>query len=246
MIIPFTRLASKFAASAVLLLGFGATGVWAQAVEDMADAAAIYTGAQHWLDDALAQGAGSLPLRMEVTVGELDPRLKLAACAKVEPYIPPGVQLWGKARLGLRCVQGIKRWNVFLPITVKAFGPAWVVKGQVSQGTVLSESDAMAMEVDWAENSSAIVANQADWLGQTATRMLSTGQALRQDMVRASQVFQSGTQVRVLVGGPGFEIATSGQAVSGGVVGQSARVRMDTGRILMGLVIDSRTVRLAL
>lgn len=211
-----------------------------------ADASAIYANAQRWLDDTLAGSAGSLPLRMEVSVGELDRRLHLAHCEQVEPYIPPNTRLWGKSRLGLRCTQGPSKWNVFLPITVKAFGPAWVVKGMVPQGAVLSEDDAMAVEVDWAELNSPIVANVSDWVGQTATRTLSTGQALRQDMMRAAQVFQAGAQVRVLARGVGFEIATSGQAVSAGVVGQSARVRMDNGRVMTGQVLDSRTVGLAL
>jgi flagella basal body P-ring formation protein FlgA len=212
----------------------------------VADSSAIYANAQRWLDDTLASSRTSLPLRMEVTVGELDRRLRLAPCDQVQPYIPPNVRLWGKARLGLRCVQGPSKWNVFLPITVKAFGPAWVVKGLVAQGATLSEDDAMAVEVDWAELNSPIVANVSDWVGQTAVRTLSSGQALRQDMMKAAQVFQAGAQVRVLARGVGFEIATSAQAVSSGVVGQSARVRMDNGRVMTGQVLDSRTVRLEL
>jgi len=201
--------------------------------------------AQGWINEALSK-SGSLPLRMEVEVGALDHRLKLAHCERVEPYIPPGVQLWGKTRVGLRCVQGSSKWNVFLPITVKAFGPAWVIKGQVAPGVALTEFDAMMMEVDWAESNSPVVANQADWLGFAATRVLSTGQVLRQDMVKAAQVFQAGTQVRVVAIGNGFEIATSAQAVSPGIVGQSTRVRMDNGRVVSGRVVDNRTVRLEL
>jgi len=218
----------------------------AQPVGDVADNASIYANAKRWLDDAFARGTSGLPLRMEVSVGELDRRLRLAACEVVEPYLPPGTRLWGKTRLGLRCVQGPSKWNVFLPITVKAYGPAWVVKNNVPQGAVLSEDDAMSVEVDWAEWNSPIVANQTDWVGQTATRSLATGQALRQDMMKAAQVFQAGAQVRVLARGVGFEIATSAQAVSSGVVGQSARVRMDNGRVMTGQVLDSRTVRLEL
>ncbi len=232
-------------------------GVWAglfcagalaqgQAAAGEADNSAVYSNAQRWLDDTLASSAGSLPLRMEVTVGALDRRLRLAPCDQIDPYIPPNTRLWGKTRLGLRCLQGTSKWNVFLPITVKAFGPAWVIRGNVAQGAVLSEDDAMSAEVDWAELNSPIVANQADWVGYTATRSLNTGQALRQDMTRAAQVFQAGSQVRVLARGVGFEIATSAQAISAGVVGQSARVRMDNGRVMTGQVMDSRTVRLEL
>lgn len=218
----------------------------AQSAGEGSDAVAIYARAQAWIDSTLATGASSQPLRMEVSVGELDRRLQLAPCVRVEPYIPVGVRLWGKTRLGLRCVQGPSKWNVFLPITVKAYGQAWVVKGTVAQGAVLSEADAMAVEVDWAESSSPIVANVTDWVGQTASRALSTGQALRQDMMKPAQVFQAGAQVRVLARGAGFEVATSAQAVSVGVVGQNARVRMDNGRVMTGQVVDSRTVRLEL
>ncbi len=218
----------------------------AQTTPEAVDPTALYTNAQQWVDSTLASQSASLPLRMEVVVGQLDPRLKLAACSQVQPYVPPNTRLWGKTRVGLRCVMGVSKWNVFLPITVRAFGPAWVIKGQVAQGEALSEGDAMQVEVDWAELGSPVIANASDWVGQTATRALFTGQALRQDMVKAAQVFQAGAQVRVLARGVGFEIATSGQAVSVGVMGQSAKVRMDNGRVMSGQVIDSRTIRLEL
>lgn len=229
-----------------LALGLGTLAVQAQPAADSLNTAALYSRAQAWLDQTLAKSADSLPLRMEVVVGELDRHLRLAPCAQVDVYVPAGTRLWGKTRLGLRCVLGQARWNVFLPITVRAFGPAWVIKGSVAPGVVLSPTDATLLEVDWAESSSPIVANVADWSGQTATRALSTGQALRQDMVKAAQVFAVGAQVRVLARGVGFEIATSAQAVSGGVVGQSAKVRMDNGRVMSGQVLDARTVRVEL
>jgi len=206
----------------------------------------LYVSAQRWVNDMLAQQRSEFPLRMEVVVGQLDRRLTLAPCAQVEPYLPPNVRLWGKTRVGLRCVQGAVRWNVFLPITIKAMGPAWVIKGQVAPGAKLVASDAMAMEVDWAELNSAIVANQSDWVGKAATRLLSTGQAVRQDMVKSAQVFQTGAQVRVVAVGVGFEIATRAQALSAGVVGQSAMVRMDNGQVVTGTVSDERTVRIML
>ena len=102
------------------------------------------------------------------------------------------------------------------------------------------------MEVDWAENRSAIVANQADWVGKTATRLLSTGQALRQDMVKAAQVFQTGAQVRVVATGPGFQISGRAQALSVGVVGESAMVKMANGQVVTGTVSDERTVQVVL
>jgi flagella basal body P-ring formation protein FlgA len=201
---------------------------------------------QRWLDNAVSniRPSDASPLRMEVAVGQLDSRLRLASCTRVEPYIPVGTRLWGKTRLGLRCVDGSVRWNVFLPVTIKAYGAAWVIKGNVPPGAVLTEADAIEAEVDWAEEVSPIVSSPSQWVGQVASRTLTTGQALRQGMIKPAQVFQAGAQVRVVAQGAGFQITSDGQALSAGVVGQPARVRMDGGRVMTGVVLDSRTVRL--
>lgn len=204
--------------------------------------------ARVWLSDAMANlpKSAKSPLRMVLVLGELDSRLRLAPCARIEPYVPVGARLWGKARIGLRCLEGSTRWNVFLPITVHAYGLAWVVKGNISAGSILTEDDAMEAEVDWSESPSPIVSKSSQWVGAMATTALSTGQALRQISIKPAQVFQAGAQVRVLAQGPGFTITSDGQAMSAGVVGQLTQVKMENGRILPGIVIDSRTVKLSL
>lgn len=186
------------------------------------------------------------PLRVEVSVGLLDSRLKLAACGTVEPYLPVGARLWGRSRVGLRCVDGMTRWNVSVPVLVKAFGPAWVLKTQVQPGAVLDLHDATQAEVDWAEETNAVLADAAGWVGQTASHLLNPGQALRQGMAKPAQVFQAGAQIRVIAQGAGFQVSGDAQAMSAGVVGQQARVRMDNGRVATGTVLDVRTVKIDL
>ncbi|MBP7567382.1 MAG: flagellar basal body P-ring formation protein FlgA [Burkholderiaceae bacterium] len=214
----------------------------------VADAApaALDADTQRWLDDAVAraQAAAGLPLRMEVRVGSLDSRLRLAPCAKVEPHVPAGTRLWGRTRLGLRCVDGNARWNVFLPITIKAWGPAWVLRDNVLPGQVLTEADATLTEADWAADNSPVLADATQWVGLAASRALTGGQPLRQTMVKAPQMFSAGAQVRVVAGGPGFQIAATGQALTPGLLGQSVRIRMEGGRIASGTVVDERTVEL--
>lgn len=210
--------------------------------------AAIAQESQAWLDQtvAAARPPGAAPLRMVVQVGALDSRLTLAPCAQVEPYLPPGTRLWGKTRVGLRCIDGASRWNVFLPVHVQAFGQTWVMRSDVASGTVLSMDDAVLTEVDWAQESNSVLADPELWVGQTATRQLRTGQTLRQGMVKPSQVFQAGSMVRIIAQGPGFSVTSDGQALSAGVIGEMARVRIDNGRVLSGVVLDMRTVKVNL
>ncbi|MGP1629201.1 MAG: flagellar basal body P-ring formation chaperone FlgA [Giesbergeria sp.] len=223
---------------AVALLSVAvAPAVWAQ------DASELSKITQNWIDSSLHTGAAAeLPLRMEVEVGELDPRLRLAPCARIEPYLPAGSRLWGRTRLGLRCAEGATRWNVFLPVTVKAFGQAWVLTGNVSTGAVLAEGDAMQAEVDWAADLSSVLADPALWVGQVAARPLQAGQALRQAMVRAPKLFQAGAQVRVSAQGVGYAVSAGGQALSAGSSGQTVRVRMDNGKVITGVVNEDGTI----
>lgn len=245
---PRTALAAARRALGVVLglalAGGGGTALAQAAADPVADLGPL---TQRWLDDAMARNqAAGFPLRMEVSIGSLDSRLRLAPCARVEPYLPAGARLWGRTRLGLRCVEGPTAWNVFLPITVKAFGPAWVLTGPVAPGTVLTASDASEAEVDWAEESAAVMANPDMWVGQVAARQLAAGQALRQSMVRPPQLFRAGAQVKVIAQGPGYAVSSAGQAMSAGAVGQTVRIRMDNGRIISGTVNESGTVVVAL
>jgi flagellar basal body P-ring formation protein FlgA len=225
------------------VLAVAAPAAWAQEMS----LTGLQALAQRWVHDALAKSHADTPaLRMEATVGALDGRLRLAVCGNVEPYVPAGARLWGRSRVGLRCADGMGRWNVSMPVVVKAVGPAWVLKSQVAAGTKLDDSDVIEAEVDWAEENTAVLDDKTLWLGQTATRLLSAGQALRQGMVRPSQVFQAGASVRVVAEGPGFQVSSDAQALSAGVVGQQARVRMDNGRVTSGTVLDVRTVKINL
>jgi len=181
-----------------------------------------------------------------VEVGALDARLRLAPCARVEPYLPTGTRLWGRTRIGLRCVEGPTAWNVFLPITVKAWGPAWVLRQPVAQGTVIAQEDLEPAEIDWTQSATPVLARMEDWLGLEATRPLMPGQVLRQGMVRAPQVFSAGTPVKVVVQGQGFALSATGSALTHGHIGQTARVRMPNRKVLSGIVRDADTVEIPL
>lgn len=205
--------------------------------------------ARDFLQPALSQPLGTeagVSLRPEVVMGSLDSRLRLAPCAAIEPYLPPGTRLWGRSKVGLRCVDGVTRWNVFVPVTVKAWGPAWVVKGPVAAGDTLTAEHAEQAEVDWAAHPSPVLAASQRWIGHQAAYALQPGQPLRENMVRAPQAFEAGASVKVSSGGSGFSISVVGQAVAAGRVGETARVRLPNGKVVTGTVRPDQSVEIAL
>jgi flagella basal body P-ring formation protein FlgA len=184
--------------------------------------------------------------RVEVVLGTLDPRLKLAPCEKVEPYLPPNVRLWGKARIGLRCTRGPAAWNVYLPITVKAWGHAVVARAVLPAGSVLTAADVAQAEIDLAEDPSMALTEPIAAVGRTLVYALLPGQGVRQAHLKPRLWFAAGETVQVLAHGPGFSAASTGEALTAGIEGQSARVRTEGGRVLVGQPTAENRMELAL
>jgi flagella basal body P-ring formation protein FlgA len=184
--------------------------------------------------------------RIDVVVGQLDPRLRLAPCQRIEPYLPEGTRPWGKSRIGLRCVQGSVKWNVYLPITVKVWGRALVAANAVAAGSVLTAADVAQADVDLAEDASAPLVDADAVVGRAVTRALKPGQSLRAAHLKPRQYFVAGEIVTVLAQGPGFSVASEAQALTNGVEGQLARVRTESGRVLTGQPVAERRVELGM
>ena len=193
-----------------------------------------------------ALDSGALPgMRLEVEVGTLDPRLRLAHCDRIEPYLPTGTRLWGRTRIGLRCTQGVTPWNVYLPLTVKVFGPGITSAATLPAGAVLTAADLQTAEVNLAERGAAIL-RLDDAVGRTLARPLTPGQSLRATDLRRRQWFAAGETVQISAVGPGFRVSSEGQALGPGLEGQAARVRTESGRIVVGQPVAERRIEIDL
>jgi flagellar basal body P-ring formation protein FlgA len=183
------------------------------------------------------------PIRLEVELGSLDPRLKLAPCAKIEPFLPPGGKLLGRTRIGLRCLEGARRWTVYWPLTVKAWTSGWVAASPLAAGTVITGAHLTAGEVDIAAGFGTPPLQPPAAIGRTLARPIAAGSPLRAGDLRQRQWFAAGDTVRVVAGGAGFELSTDGQAMNPGIEGQRVRVRTDGGRTITGLAIGNKLVQ---
>ncbi len=218
----------------------------AQAVSPAEESAASLGAAIAQQARQFALDSGALPgMRLEIEVGALDPRLRLAHCERIEPYLPNGTRLWGRTRIGLRCTQGVTPWNVYLPLIVKVFGPGVTSAAALPAGTVLTAADLQTAEVDLADRGTAIV-KLDDAVGRTLARPLTPGQSLRSADLRRRQWFAAGETVQISAVGTGFRVSAEGQALGPGIEGQAARVRTESGRIVVGQPVAERRIEIDL
>jgi len=191
------------------------------------------------------KATAGLPGRVEVNIGTLDDRLKLGPCGRVEPYIPAGVRLWGKAQIGLRCVEG-SHWSVFLPVEIRVFGQALVASRPLGFAQSVSADDVRLDEVEFTKEMGMAISDPHQLEGKTTTRQIAAGQVLRQDYFRTPPAIGAGDSVRVVYTGDGFNISTSGRAMGNAAEGQPVRVQTDGGRILQGIARAGRVVEMRL
>lgn len=178
--------------------------------------------------------------RVELHFGELNPKLRLEACDRIEPFLSAGTRLWGRTTIGVRCVEGA-RWSVALPMTVAVFGPGLVASRPIAPGSPLSAEDVRIEEVELSAENRPALTDPAQVEGQMSTRALDSGQALRDYHVRILPTVRPGDPVRLRMIGPGFVVMTEGAAMAAAGNGQAVRVRTAGGKVMLGTV-NGRTV----
>lgn len=193
-----------------------------------------------------AQVLAPASARVQALPGRLDPRLNLAPCEDVLPFLGAGVPVWGASRVGLRCIKGPVAWQVFLPVTVEVWAPAPVAAGALPVGARLDPSMLTEAVVDWAAGGSAPAGQPAELKDRLLARPVAAGQPFRRADLKARQWFAQGDAVEIRAVGAGFSIATEGQALTPGFEGQPARVRTEAGRVVVAQPVGLRRVEVPL
>ena len=94
------------------------------------------------------QNRSSNSSRVDVSIGSIDPRLRLNSCsANLKTFIPPGSRLKGNTTIGVRC-DGVKPWSIYVPVKISLYERAIVSTTKLSRGDIISSSDVMLDEVD--------------------------------------------------------------------------------------------------
>jgi len=181
----------------------------------------------------LAVHTRGLPGRVGLTIGHVDERLQLAPCSVLEVFLPPGVRLWGKSRLGVKCLVS-PGWTLYVPVHVRIHGSYLVAARSLAAGQVVHEDDLGYREGDLSELPASTTLDPAQAVGRTLAYGLGRGQVLRKELLREAVAVQQGQNVRVFARGQGFTVSNEGRALNSATVGQLVQVRLANGQLASG------------
>ena len=217
-----------------ILAAFALSAAAAPSVAQSAPAKQDHGVLRQTVTQFLTVQAGGLPGQINVTVGAIDPRLNLAACAAPDPFLPNGARAWGKTTVGVRCTAP-SPWTVYIPAMVQVQGDYLAAAVPLAQGQVIGPNDVARVRGDLTTLPPGILTESSQAVGYTVARTVAVGAPLRQDALRSQQAVASGQMVRLVSSGPGFKVTSDGRALANGSDGQTIQVRAPNGQVVSGV-----------
>lgn len=221
----------------MLVLVPGPAAAQVQPLESLRQAARAFAVEQ------LAPAGGGV----EVEVGRLDPRLRLAACDKpLSAWLPDGSRTLGNTTVGVRC-EGAKPWSLFVPVSIKVIRDVVVLARPTSRGTVLSREDVRLEPMDITALNSGYYSDPEQVVDRVLVHSLAVGRPLDDRSLRAKTVVRRGQQVTLLAQAGSIEVRMAGTALADGAQGERIRVRNSrSNQIVEGIVQGAGTVGVGL
>lgn len=185
--------------------------------------------------------------RARVTLGRLDSRLRLKACAApLEMSVSDEERSGGNLTVHTRC-PGPVAWALYVPAQIAVYREVAVASRSLGRGHRLSAAD-MELELrDTGQLRQGFVVDPASALGKELRRPLKPGEPVRLGLLTEPTVVERGDQVRLRAQAGTISVDTTGTALGSGRVGDQVRVRNDRSeRVVRGRITGPGSVEVML
>ena len=170
---------------------------------------------------------------VEIEVTPLDARTRVADCPAPQAYTPRGVRLWGRARVGVRCLSP-SPWLIHVPVHVKVSGHYLSTISNVKVGQTLTDADFRLAPGELTALPEDVVTRPAQARGQKLRTAVQAGQPLLAGHLQRPLLIRQGQTVRIVIRNPAFTVSSDGVAMANGYPGDRVRVKNPAGKVIQG------------
>lgn len=185
------------------------------------------------------QQTANIPGTVSYSVSDIDQRVVLRACGKIEAFLPPGSQMIGRVSIGVRCNEA-NGWSIFVPVQIQISRNLIISARSLTQGQVVHEEDIARQTTETTQNIG--IMDEKQVLGKVLRYSIAAGYVIREDMLRAPYLVKQGQTVQLSVQGNGFSLSSSGVALNNASEGENVQIRTVTGRVISGIASSEGTV----
>ncbi len=208
------------------------------------DHAAIRVAAQQFLDTYIAsQQLG----RSEITLGSLDPRLRLKACTTaLAASMLAGGRTMGSTTVAVRC-KDPGGWKILVAAQVDVFGPVLVARHPLARGSLIQADDLELVERNLSHLPYGYYRDTQPVAGLLAKRTIAATTVITPPMLQAPNLVKRGERVSIVAERGPIQIRTSGKALADGKSGDIVQIRADgSQRVIDGRVVGQGVVKVTL
>jgi flagella basal body P-ring formation protein FlgA len=223
----------------VPLLTLLSTPAFAQEIQPLD---AIQATAQSYV---LKQVPSQKPGSVQVNVGALDQRLRLAACATpLKAALPTGATFRARMTVAVHCA-GPTTWTVYVPVNIETQTSVLVLRHAAARGARLTADDVEVQTRTISGAGDDYLTEVAELSGRTLKRSLGAGAAVTADSMVADSLIKRGQQVTLLAAAGGMEVRARGVAMNDApAAGRVKAQNLSSGRIVEGVVETSDVIRI--
>ncbi len=227
----------------VLFVTFVVAAPLVLAQEAVHAADAIRAKAQAFVREGIAR---SMIRATQVSVGALDPRLRLAPCdAELKASLPAGATFRERMTIAVSCPEG-NVWTIYVPVTIETRAKVLVLRGPAARGARLSAADVEVQERVVRGPGDSFLTDVAQLAGHTLKRPLATGTALTADVLIEDVLVKRGQSVTLLASASGIEVRAPGRAMSDGRADSRIKVQnLNSLRVVEGVVESADVIRVS-
>lgn len=221
---------------ACLLMGY----MTAPAAKDISPPTQSHVQIKNVVAAFVQQQTAAMPGKITYQINDIDQRITLPECARLEAFLPESSQLMGNISVGVRCMEK-NGWSIFVQVQIRSSRELIISARPLLLGQVVHEEDISHQTTETTQPGGITDAKQV--IGKVLRYSLSAGTVLREDMLRAPYSVKQGQSVQLIVQGSGFSLSNSGVAMNNAGEGETVQVRTATGRVISGIAGSDGLVR---
>lgn len=184
---------------------------------------------------------------LEVSIGQLDPRLRLERCAtELEPFVSQHTRLMGTAQVGIRC-HTPKPWTIYISARINLYQQIVTAKRPLMRGTTLSADDLMLARNEISSLYGRYLTEPEQVIGKVLRQDLNQGSVITLPQLKNPVLIHRGQKVTLLAEMDGIEVRMTGTAMQNAVSGDLIKVKnLTSQRIIEGIVLNNKTIKVSL
>ncbi|PCJ50644.1 MAG: flagella basal body P-ring formation protein FlgA [Gammaproteobacteria bacterium] len=172
--------------------------------------------------------------RVEIRIGNLDPRLRLIKCSEdLIIFTPPGSRLQGNTTLGVRC-NSPKTWSIYIALKISIFEKAIVSIRKMTRGDIIAQNDISLTEVDTSRVRGRSFVDYKELVGTKLKTSLKANQVISSTAIC---LICKGDAVAIRSNNSSVSVSVAGIALNDGGKGDKIRVQNNSSRRIVDATI---------